>query len=79
MLFKILFGMNYLVEKLNIQCFSSPSTDSEHERQVILQNAVPEIQTHCQQFGLEFQVIFITIVGNKYKYLSGYFSVRPLE
>lgn len=37
--------------------FSCTKSDSEHERQVILQNAVPEIQTHCQQFGLEFQLV----------------------
>lgn len=37
--------------------FSCTKSDSEHERQVILQNAVPEIQVHCQQFGLEFQLV----------------------
>ncbi|XP_071808214.1 NACHT domain- and WD repeat-containing protein 1-like isoform X2 [Asterias amurensis] len=32
-------------------------TDTEHERHALLRDAVPELQRHCQEYGLDFQLV----------------------
>ncbi|XP_070545412.1 protein qui-1-like [Ptychodera flava] len=48
--------------KVFISCLHS---DTQHERLALLKDVYPELQQHCQQYGLDFQLVDMHQYGNE--------------